>query len=155
MQQEYSKILKAEPSNPVINTLANLLSGKGGELNAISQYFFQYIMTSDMELKNLFKQIMHDEMNHAELLADAIVAFGGIPYLCNEYNKFFTTEYLHYALNEKEFLLSDIQDEEFAIKSYNNAIDNITNESLRNLLAEIRDDELEHLNLLKEQLKNF
>lgn len=153
--KEYTKILSAEPSNPVIDILADLLSGKGGELNAIHQYFFQYVMTSDIELKKLFKHLMMEEMKHAELLADSILAFGGIPYLCNHFNKFFSTDFLDYSLSEKEFVLNDIKDEEFAIKSYNNAIEQVDNESLKKLLGEIRDDELSHLDELKKQLERF
>lgn len=155
MKEQYTKILNAEPENPTISLLANLLSGKDGELSSIMLYFFQEVMTSDMELKKVLAQIKHDEMVHAKLLADAIVDFGGVPYLCNSQNKFFTTEYVDYALNEKQFLLVDILNEELAIKNYQQAIDQVENESLKTLLTEIQDDEKQHLKLLKEQLEKF
>lgn len=155
MKKVYSKIMEAEPANPTIDMLADLLSGKYGELSAITQYFFQYSMTSDVELKKLFKEFMMDEMMHAELLADAIIAFGGIPILCNHVNKFFTTEYLDYSLNERDFIVNDIKDEEISIKNYDASIAKADNESLKKLLQEIRTDELEHLTLLKAQLERF
>lgn len=155
MKDVYTKILDAEPQNPTISILADLLSGRDGELSSIMLYFFQEVMTSDMELKKVLAQIKHDEMLHAKLLADAIVDFGGVPYLCNSQNKFFNTEYVDYALNEKQFLLVDIMSEEIAIKNYQQAIDQVENESLKKLLSEIQDDEKEHLKLLKEQLERF
>ena len=155
MRENYTKIMDAEPENPTISLLADLLSGKDGELSAIMLYFFQEVMTSDMELKKVLGRIKHDEMTHAKLLADAIVDFGGVPFLCNSHNKFFTTEYVDYALNEKQFLLVDIMEEEIAIKNYQQAIDQVENQSLKKLLGEIQDDEREHLKLLKEQLERF
>ncbi len=155
MKQSYTKILDAEPENPTISLLADLLSGKDGELTAIMQYFFQEVMTSDAELKEVLRKIKHDEMEHAKLLADAMVAFGGVPYLCNQFNKFFTTEYLDYAMSERQFLMSDIRGEEKAIKDYQDAIDQVDNESLKQLLTEIQDDEKEHLKMLREQLERF
>ena len=155
MRESYTKILDAEPENPTISLLADLLSGKDGELTAIMQYFFQEVMTSDEQLKKLLGQIKHDEMHHAKLLADAMVAFGGVPYFCNQFNKFFTTEYVDYALSERQFLLTDIRGEEIAIKTYDDAINKVENESLKQLLGEIRDDEKEHLKLFREQLERF
>ncbi len=153
--EKYTKILDAKPENHTINILADLLSGKDGELCAIMQYFYQIAMTSDKELKRLLEEIDRDEMMHARLLADAIVQFGGIPYLCNQYNKFFTTEYLDYAMNEREFLITDIRDEEKAIKSYEKAIEMVDNESLKTLFSEIMEDEKMHLKKLREQLERF
>mgnify|MGYP004459367797 FL=1 len=153
--EKYTKILDAKPENHTINILADLLSGKDGELCAIMQYFYQIAMTSDKELKRLLEEIDRDEMMHARLLADAIVQFGGIPYLCNQYNKFFTTEYLDYAMNEREFLITDIRDEEKAIKSYEKAIEMVDNESLKTLFGEIMEDEKMHLKKLREQLERF
>ena len=46
-------------------------------------------------------------------------------------------------------------EEEIAIKNYQQAIDQVENESLKKLLGEIQDDEREHLKLLKEQLERF
>lgn len=153
--EKYTKILDAKPENHTINILADLLSGKDGELGAIMQYFYQIAMTSDKELKRLLEEIDRDEMMHARLIADAIVQFGGIPYLCNQYNKFFTTEYLDYAMNEREFLIIDIRDEEKAIKSYEKAIEMVDNESLKTLFSEIMEDEKMHLKKLREQLERF
>lgn len=155
MRECYTKILDVEPQNPTISLLADLISGKDGELTAIMQYFFQEVMTSDEELKNLLKEIKHDEMHHAKLLAEAMTEFGGVPFLCNQFNKFFTTEYVDYALNERQFLLSDIRDEELSIKLYDEAIQKVDNESLKQLLGEIRDDEKTHLSKLREQLERF
>lgn len=147
--------MEAEPDNPIINYLADLLSGKDGELTAIHQYFFQQVMTSDDELKRVLKEIAETEMKHAELIADAIVKFGGIPYLCNQYNKWFTTEYVDYALSEKQFLLGNIKDEETNIKKYESIAERIGNEQLKRLLTEIAEDEKEHLEKLKQQLARF
>lgn len=155
MRTSYTKILDAEPENPTISLLADLISGKDGELTAIMQYFFQEVMTNDEELKNLLKEIKHDEMHHSKLLSEAMVQFGGVPFLCNQFNKFFTTEYVDYSLNERQFLLSDIREEELSIKAYENAIAKVENESLKQLLGEIRDDEKMHLTRLREQLERF
>lgn len=155
MKQSYTKILDAEPQNPTISLIADLLSSSDGELNAIMQYFFQEVMTSDEELKSLLTEIKHDEMHHAKLLAEAMISFGGVPYLCNQFNKFYTTEYVDYALNERQFLMSDIKDEEKSIKNYQHAIDFVDNQSLKQLLTEILEDEKEHLTKLREQLERF
>lgn len=153
--ERYTQILGAEPENYTINILADLLSNKDGEINSIMQYFFQTSMTADKELKRLLEEINRDEMEHSKLIADAIIQFGGIPYLCNQYNKFYTTEYLDYSLNEREFLLTDIRSEERAIKNYEKTVENVTNESLKLLLSEIMEDEKLHLKKLREQLSRF
>lgn len=153
--EKYTKILDAKPENYTINLLADLLSGKDGEICAIMQYFYQIAMTDDKELKRLLEEINYDEMKHAKLIADAIVQFGGIPYLCNQFNKFFTTEYIDYAMNEREFLITDIRDEEKSIKQYEKAIVLVENENLKTLLGEIMEDEKLHLKNLREQLKRF
>ena len=103
----------------------------------------------DENIAEIFEEISIVEMEHAQLLMDAIVEFGGIPKYINSKNQPFTTSYLNYDLKLKDMLENNIADEQQAIKEYTMYANMVTNPSLKALLLRIAEDEKLHLQTFK------
>ena len=151
----YPEIINASDSSKTVAILQDLLSSRQGELAGVMQYFYQAVLANqfEQEIGEILEEISVVEMEHVELLMNAIVAFGGNPKYDNSRGQPFNTSYINYSSKLKDILEANIIGEQIAIREYTNAINLVDNKSLKDLLARIIEDEQLHLNTFK-NLKN-
>lgn len=133
------------------NILQNLYAGCDSETSGILQYVYQSYITRPMEedIADILEKIAMVEMTHHEELGSTIVKLGGNPYYVNSKNMPFRIGCVSPARNLKEMLRVDIKGEEEGIMSYEKAIKEIDNESIKALLERIKEDEIIHKNTLQ------
>jgi bacterioferritin len=149
--EEYPEIINATADARTVMILKDLLSSSQGELEGVLQYFYQSRIANviDKEISQILEEISIVEMEHAQLLMDAIVAFGGNPKFENSKSQPFSASYLNYSNRLKDILENNIKDEQQAVQNYINASNLVTNNSLSKLLLRIAEDERLHLNTFK------
>ena len=147
----YPEITNATNDPRTVLILKDLMSSREGELLAILQYVFQSGIARqiDNNIADILEEIAVVEMEHLEVLRNAIIEFGGVPKYDNSKGQAFNTNYINYSTKLKDMLDANIQGEEQAIKNYTNAQMMVNNQSLKNLFARILEDEQLHLNVFK------
>ena len=147
----YPEIKGANNNPQTVGILKDLLSSRDGELVGIMQYIYQSRLASkvESEVSQLLEEIAVVEMEHMELLMDAIIAFGGTPKYDNSRGQMFNAGYINYTDKLKSMLEANIAGEERAIADYSRAQKMVENQSLKDLLNRIIEDEKLHLNAFK------
>ena len=155
--REYPEIVDAHPNEYYVRLLYNLRSSCESELTAILQYLFQHnvLENCNKELAHIIEEISIVEMHHMELLGEAIVAFGGKPCYINSQGENFNSCCVAYFTDVRQILEKNIMDEENAIKAYRQTASCVQNESLRDLLLTIAEDECVHAKIFKELLEDL
>lgn len=133
-------------------------SGEVSENTAIHLYLYQAFSLKNTypEHAKIIEQIAIVEMKHLELLANVIHLLGFTPAFVLFKNKKlipWNASYVNYTLNLEEMMLADIASEQGAIKDYNELIETLSNESIKNLIRRIIQDEELHLSIFKHILK--
>lgn len=125
--------------------------GKSSETTAILQYSYQNVLLTNCnkELADALKGIAIVEMEHHELLAEAILTFGGDPILGGSCN-YFNGSYINYAKEISCILYADIEGEKKAIEDYERIVHCSDNPSLVSLISRIILDEQLHIKILQE-----
>lgn len=143
----YPEITGATRDMKTVGILKNLMSSQDGELRGVLQYFYQSSVGNNIqsEIANILEEISIVEMMHMEQLSHAIVDFGGDPKYDNSQGQFFNTGVVNYTQKLREALEQNIRLEEGAIRNYNNAINMVENQSLKNLFRRIIEDEKLHM----------
>lgn len=103
--------------------------------------------------ENVFKSLQKislDDLNHQELLANAIQMTAGNPKYCSSAGKWLSTRQIEYVKDTKQIIKLNIENKERAIINYKIAISKIDNNQIKNLLSSILNDEEEHLKMLKD-----
>lgn len=151
LNQSYPEIVNANSDPKTVMILKDLLSSREGEIEGVLQYIYQSRIAKqvDEDIADVLEEVAIVEMEHAELLMDAIIAFGGIPKYDNSKGQQFTASYLNYATNLKQMLDNNIVGEQQALKDYTAAAQMVTNQSLKDLLNRIAEDEQIHLDTFK------
>jgi len=151
----YPEVMITTKDRNTANILQNLYCDCNSETEAVLGYIYQYYITQPMEedIAEIFEKISITEMRHHELLGKTIVKLGGVPYYVNGRNMPFRISCINPTRNLKEILRNNIKDEERAIENYERAIDRIDNESIKDLLKRIIEDEQVHLKTLQTVLE--
>ena len=146
----YPEIKDAINCPKTVRILKNLMSGSESELKTILQYFYQSSISKKIEkdISNILEEISIVEMMHMGLLSHAIVDFGGEPRYENGMGQFFNTSTINYSTKLRDILDKNIVGEERSIEGYNQAIENVDNQSLKALLKRIIEDEKLHIKIL-------
>lgn len=147
----YPEIVNATNDPRVVMMLKDLLSSREGEIEGLMQYFYQSRIAKNIEpdIAEVLEEISIVEMEHMQLIMDAIVAFGGIPKYDNSRGQMFNASYVNYATKLKDMLDANIIGEEQAINDYIKTQKSVNNQSLKNLLGRIIEDEQLHLTAFK------
>jgi len=151
----YPQITNASNNPRIVNILKDLLSSRDGEIEEVLKYFYQSRIARqvDIEISDLLEEISIVEMEHSQLLMDSIIAFGGALKYDNGKGQIFNGNYINYSSNLKNILDININSEQQSIKNYLHAQQMVTNQSLKDLIGRIIEDEQIHLNIFK-NLKN-
>lgn len=155
MEKEYRKLENVIPNKKIVGLLSNLRAGRDSELTGMNTYLFQQYITDYIAIKDILKDIAEDEMEHFNLLSNAIVLYGGTPYVANGNGNLWNGGYVNYEQNTEQFLRDDIRDEEKGIKDYTYAISQIDNESVKEMIRGIIEDEQEHKEFLEQALADY
>lgn len=153
----YPEIVDAIPNRSDVRQLKMLVTGQNGELTAILTYLYQHYILSEnyMEVADALEKISQVEMQHYELLSEAIIDFGGDPNLTNGIGDIWTARNVNTEKNVRRILQDNIKGEEEAIIDYTRAARETSNESLARLYLRIAEDERMHAEIFKELLKNI
>lgn len=99
------------------------------------------------------KEVAIVEMHHHEMLGKAIYALGGYPVMGAR--TWWNGSFANYTLDPRKYLLENIRGEKNAIVNYERTILNLTDESVKTLLARIIIDEEIHIKVFKDLLSNY
>lgn len=149
------------PDRRTAYLLSPTYAGNNGELTAILQYAYHenfFEKYGAFEVATTIKEIAICEMFHLKLLAKALINLGAPPvYTTTAFNKyaFYTTATVSRTTKPKQMLLDEISGEMQAITAYEEVIQNIDNEPVKELIMRIKLDEELHLTTLKELLTRY
>ncbi len=131
--------------------LADNLGARASETTAIFQYIFQHGMIDPTipQLADDLRGIAIAEMHHYDLLSEALVACGAVPYVGGK-ACFWSGSYVNYVRAPLAAVRADIAAEKQAIADYRRSILRLRNESLKALLERIIEDEEEHIRILSD-----
>ncbi len=157
-EQDYPKIHNANECPRTVGILKDLISGRGGELNAVLQYIYQSTVAdkADVDLGELFEEVGIVCMHHTGLLMHAVTEFGGLPKYEDSNGYSFNANCVNYAYKLKDILDVNLTLTQNQIDHYKQAINLVKNDSLKNLLIRILKDKelwLQSLKLLRGTVK--
>ena len=129
--------------------LQNNYAGKAGEVTAIMQYSYQSFVAHryNSDIATVLSNIAKVEMEHMELLANAILRLGGNPTISGS-GGWWSGSSVYYNTNVINMINRDLRDEELAILDYKKAISYIKNSDIDALLQRIIADEEVHIQVL-------
>ncbi len=147
----YTPITNASCDCRTIRILKSLLGGRFGEFTNLSTYLYQQFITKTLNstLADNLSNIINQKLRHIELLGNAIASFGGNPRFTNGQGTPWSSRFVNYTTNQQTFLRNNINAEEKAIAEYEKAISQVNNESLKQLLREIIEDERRHIQIFQ------
>ncbi len=150
----YPEIVESTFSPETVAILRNLYAARFSELTAVTTYSYQSRVLGEKfpDVTKLLENISMTEMKHLELLAEAIVEFGGDPSYINSRGQFWSGIYVDREKDVCRILKNGIRAETAAIGDYSMAATRVKNSSLRDLLLRIAQDEQHHKMLLEQEL---
>ncbi len=150
----YPKIIRSENNPFYVSLLQNLYADNKGELSAILQYTYQtsIFSKSSKEIAKTIMGIAIVEMDHMAELANAIICFGGDPQYRNSKGIFYNTKEICYCNDQTGMLLSDLQNEKYAIKAYGDTASMVPDQTLKALLLHIQAEEEMHQHAIEKLL---
>ena len=145
MNMEPYPSVDAAPADPkTVAIIKQNRSGAAGELTAIAQYIFQNNRTDEENFANGILQIALVEMMHLDMLGDAIQALGGKPTF-DDGKYYWQAGAVNYADKLPGMLRANIEDEQTAIKNYEQSVADTPNEQVKALFRRIITDEQLHI----------
>lgn len=156
IDKPYPQIKNAQDDYKTVAILKDLSMSRIGELSAILSYTYQSVVSKNVldDVSEVLEEIGIVEMMHLDLLMHATKEFGGVPTYEDSQGSVFNTKYINYNMKLKDILENNIKMETVAIEKYNYAIQNVSNESLKNLFARIIEDEKRHIEIFRYILNN-
>lgn len=160
MQESYYSINKPYPEINVnmpdfrdVRCLINDYAGFCSETTAIFSYIYQSFVLADSypDIAKALEGIAIVEMHHLSMLGHTIERLHGDPKFSG-LNGFWNGAYVNYNKNVKAILQKDIKDEQLAIADYRRTIKCLTNNSIKELIERIIQDEELHIKILQELL---
>lgn len=153
--ESYPQIVDATRDMTTVGIIKNLATSRVGELKAILQYTYQTVISDkiNQEIAKILQEIAFVEMMHLDLLMHAETEFGGNAKYEDAQGNMFNTSFMNYTMKLKDMLDYNISAENRAIEEYQNAINRVKNESLKELLKRIIEDEKLHIKAF-ETIKN-
>ena len=151
INKPYPEIENATTDMKTVAVLKNLASSSVGELEAVLNYIYQSVIANKThrDIADLFEEIAIVEMEHLDMLMNAITAFGGVPKYEDCNGTMYSTKFVNYTQKLGEMLNNNIAAETVAIKDYTQAINFVSNESLIKLFERIILDEKRHLEIFR------
>ena len=151
VDKPYPHIINATDDPMTVSILKNLIASKAGELTGVLQYVYQSVVAdkTNEEIAEVLEEIGIVEMMHMDILMHAVTEFGGLPKYEDGRGNPYSTQYINYSPKLKDMLDNNILAEKMAIEEYQQAVAKVKNESLKDLLNRIIEDEVRHLEAFK------
>lgn len=150
--------VRAEEADP---TLAGVLhdpyAGKLSELTASKIYLYAK-MTLERQaprLAKMFECIAVNEMQHMEILAEAIQALGGDPKYVDSRGREWDTDSVVYTDSPQEALKVAARGEREVIGMYERLIDRVEDRCLQEVLRRIKADHERHLAIIRSAMDEY
>ncbi|MDD4291668.1 MAG: ferritin family protein [Clostridia bacterium] len=155
IDKPYPEIEGATASPATVKIIQQLYSSRHSEVVAILNYSYQHFVSDQVnkEIADILIKIGTVEMHHMDLLASAILDFGGNPIYADSQNNPLSGTWVNYLTNIVRILEFDIVEEEKAYEAYLLAAKAVENESLKALFERIALDEQRHAEILTDLLK--
>lgn len=155
-QLPYPQIEDATNDPQAVEVLKKLYCSRKSETTAVLQYMYQHFIAGSnaKEIAKIFADIGVVEMHHMDLLAEAIVMFGGDPVYC-DFGAYWSGRWVNYCKNLEQILRINLQDEIDAMYNYKTAAQIVSNKSLQKLFARIALDEELHADILRNLLEDL
>lgn len=129
-------------------------SARNGELTAVLQYMYQSMIYQNLGNFTVYSQLQRigvQEMKHLEILGRTLLKLGVLPIYSAfppRMDIFFSGRYVNYNANPRQMITLAISGETNAIKNYNQMISKLENQTVRDIIIHIRNEEEEHLRIL-------
>ena len=159
LDMPYPKIIVNRKDPKLAYKLLDIYAGNVSELTQISLYSFQsFYLNNYKDLSNILALIAQVEMRHLKILGVLINKLGLIPYYVTYKNGSaipWNSDYVDFTTDYRSMLLTNINSEITAIKSYNNIIRSTNDENVIKILERIIKDEERHIQIFSELLKQY
>jgi len=151
VKMPYPTIEITNVNNVQLKVLHDLIAGDGGELDAIFQYFYisSITRTTDEEIADIFEEMSLVEIQHLDMLMEAIIKSKGVPSYTDSRNRCFFANRVNYSQDLHSLIDYCLKEEQNSINNYNLAIEMVEDKSLKQLFLRIIEDEKKHLEVLK------
>lgn len=152
----YPEITDATYDPQAVYVLKKLYCSRKSETTAVLQYMYQHFVTDKAagEISKILAEIGRVEMHHLQLLAEAMVEFGGDPVYCDS-GAYWSGRWVNYCKPIKSMLQIDLQDEIDAVYAYKSGAQIVSNKSLQKLLLRIAVDEELHAKIITKLLEDL
>ena len=146
VNEKYPKLLDVKEDKKTSAILKNLISSRAGNLSCILRYAYQSVIAdkTNEEIGEIFEEIAVVKMTHMDMLMHAVSLCGGNPRFEDDKGNMFNAGYVFYSNKLKEMLEFNIQNSIQTIQDYKNAISLIPNQSIKDLLNRLIQDETRH-----------
>lgn len=135
------------------------MSGNSSEMSAVSRYLYDQIVTAGMpEVAEAFRELSIVEMRHLHMFGTLACQLGMDPRLWSvrQGRRFWwTPEYLQYPRKLGPLLQCALQEEQAAVRKYENQLRWIRDGCIVELLKRILQDEQLHIALLSGLLNSY
>ena len=135
-------------------------AGAGGEMSAITQYFYQHLITLNqhIEFADSLKCISMVEMHHLDIIGQLIMLYGGdpqiktvIPNRCH----YWSSNHLSTTKTIQVFIRQNIISETKAISAYKTRLKQLNDPLAQPIIERIIMDEEHHIEIFETWLKSF
>lgn len=147
--------IKVKCKNPkYANIILYNYASAVSELSAVTQYIYHHMILEEKypEASDTIKGIAIVEMHHLNILGNLIIALGKDPkyhYLKKHKSINWTSKYVEYSKDPSEAIKDDIASEIDAIRQYKQAIKDIDDPNIVEILSRIILDEEFHIDLFR------
>lgn len=132
--------------------LLNIYTGRNSIINNIFTYLYQASFLEE-EYSSILKELIEVELFHAKIISKVINLLGFKPrYIYKSINgyKYYNTSYINYETNINKIIIDNLILKEKLIDKYNELINNIEDENVKEILKRIIIDENIHLRIFKD-----
>ena len=134
--------------------LLQVYSNKHGELNAILQYIYQFFIFNNLgknQSANTIMQIALAEIQHFHFIRRLLISLGVEPKNLQNYTifpDFCKAKHINGKKDVTKLILDDISLEMVSINTYQQIIDSICNQKVKEIIERIKADEQLHIKIL-------
>ena len=160
VKKPYPPLMVSGENQRYAGILMRLYAGRCSELTTVDQYIYQNIVLGDKkrDIASVIECIAIVEMRHFKMLGELIRLLGVNPKIMapsgNRRGSYWSGEYVSYqkdlnSVSLCDILQTDLESEKYAIKDYTNAIAQIEDIYIQDVLERIIVDEKHHVEIFE------
>ena len=150
-KEPYPEIREAHYDPIAVREIKKNYCSIKSETTAVLQYVYHHFVSNRFakEISRIFRKIGIVEMTHMDLLAAAMICFGGDPKFFDKSGAALSGGWLNYGKSLKHMLLLNLESEAAAAAGYRKSAKIVKNASLQELFLRLADDEDLHFEILR------